>query len=212
MPARLSTVSSKSSSLVATTIGSHRDGRHVEELLVLLLQLVAQRGNGATGRPHLAQQRQRNRAVRLHHQLARNSLINRLNRPFGRVRRRAVVGGQRLDANPVADLQFVRPRQLLARSPIVDRHQVAFAKPILRHVRRAGMPHVFTLRELLPGNHSAGVPADLAAPSACRAVDAPNRIRRRRTQRLSPCFVVVDRDRRRLAMKMAAAATHRRRI
>ena len=98
---------------------------------------------------------------------------------------RAATGRERLDANPIADLQLVRPRKFLARAAIVDGDHVAFADAVLGHVRRAGVADVLALGELLPRNHAAGVPADFAAAAAGRAIDAPNRKRRREVDRLT---------------------------
>ena len=62
---------------------------------------------------------------------------------------------------------------------------IAFANAILGHVRRAGVAHVLALREFLPGNHAACVPADFAATAAGGAIDAPDRKRGREAGRLA---------------------------
>ena len=86
---------------------------------------------------------------------------------------RGMTGGKRLDANSIADLQLVGPRDLFARAAVIDGDHVALADAILGHMRRAGVAHVLALGELLPRNHAPGIPADFAATAVRRRYRRP---------------------------------------
>src|SRR4029077_8686672 len=120
------------------------------------------------------------RTVGLNDQLSRDVVVGRLGFGHARRGRRGMAGGERLDANSIADLQLVGSRNLFTRTAEVNGDHIALAYSILGHMRRAGMPHVLALGELLPGNHSAGIPANFAASASSGAIDAPNRERGRR--------------------------------
>ena len=67
----------------------HGDRRRFEVFLERLFKLVAQCGDRAASCPHLAQQRQRDRAIRLNDQLARDIVVGRFGFRHARRRRRA---------------------------------------------------------------------------------------------------------------------------
>ena len=157
-----------------------RDGdrRDAVVFLVRLFELVAQRLDGAARGADLAEQRQRDRAIGLDDQLARDAVVGFgwfVAALAGEVR--AAAGGERFDVDVVADLELVGPRDFVARAAIEDGDLVAFAEPIHGNLGGAGVADPFALGKLLPGDHAAGIPADFAAAAAREAVDAPDRIR-----------------------------------
>ena len=87
-----------------------RDGdrRHAEVLFELLFELVAKLGDRPPRGPHLAQQRQRDRAVGLHDQLASDVVVGLLAFAAGGYRADAAARRERFDADAIADLQLVR--------------------------------------------------------------------------------------------------------
>ncbi len=159
--------------------GNRRDGdrRHAEIFFVLFFEFVAELGDRQSRGTHLAEQRERDRAIGLHDEIPRKVVVGLLGVGAGGGACRAATGGEGLDAEAIADLDLVRARDFFACAAVVDGDDIALADAILGHLGRAGVADVFTLRELLPGDHAAGVPADLAAAAAGRAINAPNRIR-----------------------------------
>ena len=109
-----------------------RDRRNLVVSLVELVELVAQLRNRAMGSTDLAEQRQRDRAVGQHDQVASQVSV-----------------GCRFDDHLIADVDLVGAGNLVARDAKHELQLVVDAQPIGRHVRQAGATDVLTLRILL---------------------------------------------------------------